>query len=84
MTKHSERGELPVTCEVGVILESTITCPHCGHQATETMAMDACQYLYDCKACGQVLKPKRGDCCVYCSYGSMPCPPVQVDAGCCG
>jgi hypothetical protein len=25
------------------------------------------------------LKPKPRDCCVFCSYGSMPCPPIQAD-----
>ncbi|WP_430623644.1 GDCCVxC domain-containing (seleno)protein [Marivirga lumbricoides] len=32
-----------------------------------------------------MLKPKEGDCCVYCSYGSAPCPPVQLDSdqACC-
>src|SRR5262249_6134982 len=32
---------------------STITCPKCGHQATEIMPTDACQVSYDCKGCGQ-------------------------------
>ena len=58
-------------------LQSTITCPACGHSATEVMPMDACQYVYDCRHCGARLTPKKGDCCVYCSYGSVPCPPVQ-------
>ena len=58
-------------------LQSDITCPHCGHVAHETMPTDACQYFYDCAGCGTVLKPKSGDCCVFCSYGSLPCPPVQ-------
>ncbi|MDX1575906.1 MAG: GDCCVxC domain-containing (seleno)protein [Kiloniellales bacterium] len=58
-------------------LRSTLTCPHCGHRRAETMPTDFCQFFYDCKGCGQVLKPKAGDCCVFCSYGSMPCPPVQ-------
>lgn len=30
---------------------------------------------------------KAGDCCVYCSYGSVPCPPIQLSprekGGCC-
>ncbi|HUJ36789.1 MAG TPA: GDCCVxC domain-containing (seleno)protein [Hyphomicrobium sp.] len=60
-----------------VELQSTITCPVCGYQAIETMPTDACQYLYDCKRCGAKLKPKKGDCCVFCSYGSVPCPPIQ-------
>lgn len=25
-----------------------------------------------------------GDCCVFCSYGSVPCPAVQQDRSCCG
>jgi hypothetical protein len=59
------------------IRESVITCPKCGWQETETMPTDACQFFYDCQGCGAVLRPKPGDCCVFCSYGSVPCPPVQ-------
>jgi hypothetical protein len=66
-----------------MILESTITCPQCGHRATEQMPTDACQFFYYCKGCGERLKPKKGDCCVFCSYGSVPCPPVQQDRSCC-
>lgn len=67
----------------GVILECTITCPKCGFRQGETMPTDACQYFYDCKGCGEVLRPKAGDCCVYCSYGTVKCPPVQDSGGCC-
>jgi hypothetical protein len=28
-----------------------------------------------------LLKPKPGDCCVFCSYGSVACPPVQLSDG---
>jgi hypothetical protein len=64
---------------------STITCPRCGHRKTETMPTDACQFFYECTSCGAMLKPEPGDCCVFCSYGSMPCPPIQqqVEDGCC-
>jgi hypothetical protein len=41
-----------------VELQSTITFFACGHQATETMPTDACQYMYDCKRCGAQMKPK--------------------------
>jgi hypothetical protein len=70
--------------------ESTITCPKCGRQAIEVMPTDACQIVYDCKGCGVVLKPLVGDCCVFCSYGDVPCPPIQearameVSTKCCG
>ncbi|WP_445177178.1 GDCCVxC domain-containing (seleno)protein [Rhizorhapis sp. SPR117] len=35
---------------------------------------------------GALLRPKHGDCCVYCSYCTTPCPPVQLeqkDSSCC-
>ncbi|MGD2129378.1 MAG: GDCCVxC domain-containing (seleno)protein [Lysobacterales bacterium] len=62
---------------------STLTCPQCGHQSRDRMPENACQYFYDCPACGAVLKPKTGDCCVYCSYGDVKCPPVQRNRSCC-
>jgi len=66
-----------------ITLASTITCPVCGHRKAETMPEDSCQYFYDCENCKTVLKPKPGDCCVYCSYGDAPCPPKQAEgAGC--
>ncbi|MGD8477932.1 MAG: GDCCVxC domain-containing (seleno)protein [Burkholderiales bacterium] len=61
------------------VLQSIITCPECGHQEPETMPVDACQWFYRCKGCGTLLKPVLGDCCVFCSYGSQPCPPVQQE-----
>lgn len=65
-------------------LQSTIACPECGHQSTETMPTTACQFFYECLGCGTVLRPLTGDCCVFCSYGSTPCPPIQQDQACCG
>lgn len=59
------------------ILSSELTCPECGHTHAETMPVDACLFFYDCTACGAMLRPKQGDCCVFCSYGSVACPPVQ-------
>ena len=65
-----------------ITLESTITCPKCGHSQIEKMPIDACQWFYECKGCGVILKPKEGDCCVFCSYGSVSCPPIQQKGGC--
>ena len=62
-----------------IISDSTITCPKCGHKETEIMPTDACQWFYECKNCGTLLKPNKGDCCVFCSYGSVPCPPIQQE-----
>ena len=64
-------------------LTSTITCPDCGQVKAETMPTDACQWFYECSNCHTVLKPKAGDCCVYCSYGTVPCPPIQAGDACC-
>lgn len=74
---------IPVTtCE--------LTCPRCGAHHVEEMPVDACIYFFECTACGAMLKPRAGDCCVFCSYGSVPCPPIQAaraegntDAACC-
>ncbi|WP_077273035.1 GDCCVxC domain-containing (seleno)protein [Acidithiobacillus thiooxidans] len=68
---------------VEIILESVITCPKCGHQETETMPTDACQWFYDCKNCAAILSPKEGDCCVFCSFGTVPCPPIQKNSSIC-
>ncbi|WP_081629800.1 GDCCVxC domain-containing (seleno)protein [Thiomonas sp. FB-6] len=78
-----------------IVLESVLSCPHCGFSSRETMPVDACRYFHECPACRRLLRPLAGDCCVFCSYGSVPCPPVQAQraaaadarrapgAGCC-
>ncbi|MDH3633646.1 MAG: ZPR1-type zinc finger protein [Gammaproteobacteria bacterium] len=65
-----------------IILESTLICPHCGHSKTEVMPTDACQYYYECGSCHTLLKPNEGDCCVYCSFGTVKCPPIQEGNSC--
>jgi hypothetical protein len=62
-----------------MILQSVITCPQCGTAKLETMPIDACQFFYVCTGCGTKLRPKNGDCCVFCSYGSVACPPMQTE-----
>ena len=68
-----------------VVLESSLRCPACEHVKTETMPSDACQWFYECEQCHTMLKPRQGDCCVFCSYGSVRCPPQQAsnNAPCC-
>jgi hypothetical protein len=65
-----------------ITTHSTLTCPSCGQQTREQMPIDACQYFYDCPKCGALLRPKPGDCCVYCSYGDVRCPSIQLGDGC--
>ncbi|MGH8030323.1 MAG: GDCCVxC domain-containing (seleno)protein [Arenimonas sp.] len=66
-----------------LILESELTCPMCGNCSMEEMPTNACIYFHECSACGALLSPKSGDCCVFCSYGSVACPPIQSQSGCC-
>lgn len=61
-----------------VELKSIITCPKCGHKEEELMSTDSCQFFYECKKCKEILRPIGKDCCVYCSYGTVPCPPIQL------
>lgn len=64
-------------------LASVLTGPHCKHASFEIMPTDACVFFHVCVGCGSRLKPAAGDCCVFCSYGSVPCPPVQEAGDCC-
>lgn len=58
-------------------LQSTLTCPRCGHAQQETMPTDSCLFFYECRRCGATLSPRPGDCCVFCSYGTVRCPSKQ-------
>ena len=69
--------------DMTIELQSTITCPKCDFSKEETMPTNACQFFYECANCKTVLKPKKGDCCVYCSYGTVACPPIQEGKNCC-
>ena len=66
------------------VLHSTLTCPSCGGTSEESMPTDACLFFWDCPACGALIRPKPGDCCVFCSHGDVPCPPIQAQKDCCG
>ncbi len=68
--------------EMDIIIQSIITCPQCGYRKEELMPVDACQYFYKCEQCRITVKPKPGDCCIFCSYGTVPCPPVQQSKNC--
>lgn len=69
------------TPSIRIKLKSIITCPNCKRKKEETMPTNACQFFYECESCKTLLKPKKGDCCVYCSYGSVACPPIQKAGG---
>ncbi len=65
-----------------VELQSVLTCPYCGFETIETMPVDSCRYFHECGRCQTLLRPKTGGCCVFCSYGSVKCPPVQLQRSC--
>ena len=65
-----------------IVLESVLICPHCGKQSREVMPTDACLFFWDCPGCGARLRPKPGHCCVFCTYGSVKCPPIQAGSSC--
>ena len=56
---------------------SRLTCPHCGSTEELEMPPDACQFFHQCGSCKTVLRPRTGDCCVFCSYGDLECPFLQ-------
>ncbi|AUD00894.1 GDCCVxC domain-containing (seleno)protein [Spirosoma pollinicola] len=66
-----------------ILTSSILTCPVCKASHTENMPTDACMYFYECQSCHSVLRPINGDCCVFCSYGTVPCPPKQVSGATC-
>jgi hypothetical protein len=72
-----------VTVATAPVLDSILSCPIWGDTKREHMPTDACQFFYECEQCKAVLRPRAGDCCVFCSYGSFKCPPVQLQRGCC-
>lgn len=80
-----QKSSCDVSCNKNskqTILKSTITCPECGFKKEEIMPTDACAFFYKCNSCNTILKPLKGDCCVYCSYGTVKCPSIQ-EGNCC-
>ncbi len=62
-----------------MITKAILECPECGLYQKVEMPTDACQFFYKCVNCKTMLKPKEGDCCVFCSYADIPCPPKQLE-----
>ncbi|MEQ1880624.1 MAG: GDCCVxC domain-containing (seleno)protein [Burkholderiales bacterium] len=68
---------------MAIVTRSVIICADCRVSREEEMPTDACLVFYECHGCGRLLKPKTGDCCVFCSYGTVKCPPIQAANDCC-
>jgi len=67
----------PIEEATNMQLSSTLKCPNCDYTEQVIMPLDYCQFFYECKACHEIMKAKQGHCCVFCSYGDVPCPSVQ-------
>jgi hypothetical protein len=63
---------------MAMVTEARITCPECGRRTTEQMPLNACVRFYRCDGCGALLRPLEGDCCVFCSFADVRCPPRQA------
>lgn len=56
-----------------------IRCPHCEVATLASMPLNACLYHFECPSCRRMLRPRQGDCCVFCSYGDHVCPPKAAE-----
>lgn len=56
-----------------------LTCPYCHFIQEVTTPTDVCQQVYKCVQCGEMLKPKEGDYCMFCSFADSKCPPKQIE-----
>ena len=63
-----------------VITRARLTCPQCGFVEELDMPTDACQFFHQCSSCKANLSPRSGDCCVFCSFADVRCPPKQMEA----
>lgn len=61
-----------------ITTKAHLTYPKCGAIQEVVMPIDACQHFYKYQKCGEMVKPKEGDCCVFCSYADTKCPPEQL------
>ncbi len=62
-----------------ISLDSVITCYSCGsmHQEIMSQRKRTPMLSYSCSDCGENLEVTPQDQCIYCTYGSNPCPATQ-------
>ena len=66
-----------INADSKIVMQSEITCPKCGHKKMEIMPTDVCTIKYNCEKCSEEMRPKDGDCCVFCTHGTYQCPSMQ-------
>ncbi|WP_420870118.1 GDCCVxC domain-containing (seleno)protein [Catalinimonas alkaloidigena] len=57
---------------------STLRCPICKHQILKRMPLEKTISEFVCMNCSSIIKTKRHECCVFCTYGSVKCPRAQA------
>ena len=62
----------------GVVKHCVLTCPVCKNRTQEFMVSESLKLVFQCPACLTWLSPKKNDHCIYDSYGSVNCPPIQI------
>jgi hypothetical protein len=60
-----------------IIITTVICCPVCKFKSELRMIPNESKVFHFCEECGAKLKPRPGDCCVYKSFGTVPCVSVQ-------
>ncbi|MGB0846810.1 MAG: GDCCVxC domain-containing (seleno)protein [Thiolinea sp.] len=60
-----------------IILECTLTCPSCQTKESLTMVQGRSESFFTCTHCSTTHLTKLGECCIYCSYGTVSCPTIQ-------
>lgn len=58
-------------------LWSVLRCPTCGYEEPLRMPMRGRVLRYACGQCDAEFAPEGTACCVFCGYGSVPCPRKQ-------
>ncbi len=66
-----------------MILESILTCPNCSHQKQEKLLENTFPTRFRCGNCQEMAEVKLGDCCIYCSFGDIPCLQSQIEGSSC-
>lgn len=79
--RHYQKRVVDLEKKIPVNITTTakLTCPHCRFTEEISMPTNACIIAHDCQNCGTKITPKKGDCCIFCSYGDIPCPPTQEE-----
>lgn len=62
----------------GVTKVSAVTCPACKKKTQVTMSSENATRVFHCPNCLTWLSPKKGDHCIFDSYGSVKCQAIQI------